>query len=393
MSEIVTTDHLRSTESRLDDKIDRVDSKVHDLATEVAKIIRWSVAADQKFNNLEDRFKEIAAMWQKLMQAIVDNFDTFNETLGDIKTETGNVKNAVVDGDKLIKDSVDEVNRTSDQGLRRVSSGMGTIDVLKAMQEAHQSAISIKEAIKEVDTRKKKANEAVELKREEFDKHFELITYDFRERVREIAQHIFEIADHLSLSLDELHVHEPERAEFGKTLEVAQKMITEQRNQMLREGKKRVDLERLSQFQHLRRQLSEFLSNDSAVRLEETATDETKGDLPGFDIPANAVMLRKSEYHTPGQQLLSVYCLDARAESCYSSPHIPNEHNNLAKNIRNACEKLDPASGSELPVEAMTRLTESCGKLSQLGLLREDDAKLICEHLVTHPLNWMEFRA
>jgi predicted nucleic acid-binding Zn-ribbon protein len=364
-------------------------SAISDVRSEIRSLER---KLDAEIERLERKIQEVRNMLEHLMNEIARQFSTFNQSLLDIKTVTGEVRSAVESGDEAIRSSVDTVNATSRDGLKKVSTGVAVVDVLKARSEANQTGVTIARSIEEVSDRRKQANEAVELKRQEFDKHFELIAEGFEKQVRVIGQHVVEISERTFPLLEELCVDESEHGEVSKLVEESQVAITEERSRRLREGKKKLDLEKLSQFQRLRHELSGFLSDESAVRLVEAPTEEVPGELPGFDIPAIAVALLQNEFEPRGGGRMKVFCLDAKGENCYSSPSVSSDFRDLEENIVKACGTLDAGLGSSIPSEIVSKLKESCGRLAHLGMLSEEDARLVCEHLDSYPLKWMVFK-
>ena len=191
----------------------------------------------QLLDSIDVRFESFNTGLGKIENATADVAHRVTTGLHEVNTGLSNVEDATADVANRVKTGLDEVNETSATGLRRVSSGVAIVDVLKAMAEATETTVAIERSLSEVHDRKKQSTEAVELKRQEYDQHFALIVKGFDQHVREIGAHVYEIADAVLPVLDELRVNEADHSELSTMIEEAQNEVTEYRTTRLRSGK------------------------------------------------------------------------------------------------------------------------------------------------------------
>lgn len=363
----------------LESQINRVDHESRDRDDELKSLYR----------ELREELRYVRNNLESLMREIQDSFNAFNSSLKDLKEELEEIHKDTVEGNEKITTGIEQVEEVSRTGLQKVSSGVAIIDILKALTDAHQTTTSIERSLEETKIRYEQAKIALIKKREEFDKHFNLIEQGFNKQVQIIGQHIYELENLLPI-LNELKINESTTFKYNTVIREAQNEITAHRTRILEGESRKIDFNRLARFKELREKLDQLLSDTTILRLEELLTEETIEGLIPFGIPVDAILLIKNEFLSSEEDELRVYCLNAEGNDCYTKPESSIEYSALTKNIRGLCSRLKPENGVDLSREEIEGIKNGLKNLARKNMLREEHLELIEQHLNLYSLRWME---
>lgn len=376
-------EHLGGSINILYDKIAYVDKLAKARADHLEDLIQSEIKRMEKeFDRLEEDLMEIKNNLEVLMQEIKNSFKEFNHLLENLRSDT--IKSA-----EKISTELEKVEETSRTGFLRISSGVAIVDILKALTDVKQIEIAIERSLNEIDNRYKQAKDAMQIKRNEFDKHFEQIEKGFEKQMQVIGQHIFDMG-HLFHLLNELRINEDMVNTMDRIIWETQKKVTSHRTKTLEERKCKIDFDRLTEFKILRAKLNQFLSDQTALRLEEPATEAGTEEIPPLGIPINIVKLAKNEFSPSGTNNLQVFCLNAKGKDCYTKPEPAIEFSGLTKAIRELCEQFGLEHGVDVSKNIKEGIKSGLKKLMSRGLLRKEHSELIEQHLDLYPLLWME---
>lgn len=384
----------------------RIFDTIRELQRAIANESNDRYNADRELNRIiESNYKELTGYIMdlrnylgQLMQEVSRNFSVLENDVIKLINNTGQSnlllqenQNEIKTGNVKIVSSLKEVEETSDKGLKKVSSGVAIVDVLKAMSEAHQSGTEIVRALEEVKVRLNQAEIAVEEKKKEFDKHFEKVIEGYEKQLKIIGQHVQYIIDNVLPILDELKIDELHNEKTATIIEEAQAVVINHRTENLNSQKAKLSLENLAIVRQLRNKLEQFLSDENSVRFEQIYGNGPLQELPVLNIPSYVTVTENTEFNPAGHQKKMVFALNAAAKDCYKKPEPKPEHFQLFNNLYSFADRLNETRGVTLDEQTVQNIKRGLKKLVAGGLIRSEHAQYIEDHLNKYPLTWLEF--
>lgn len=371
---------------KLKSNIDRLHDKIGYLKDDIATVDRESQNRDDDLEKLiqglEGKVEMLQDHLEKLMEQVTDSFDHFSTQVSDLISETR-------DSHEDIVNSVNDVRNTSHEGLKKVTTGIAIIDLLKALSDSHHTATKIERALTEIEGRRSQAEATVEEKKSEYDLHFEQIREGFLQQINVIGEHVSTITQDILPLLEELHIDEDLAAQSVNIVESVQTKITAHRSRVLKSEKEKIDFERIARFQELRRSLNSFVNDRSLIRIEKNLSTSEDNDLQPYGIPIIGVHLT-DKFARADSQPYQVFCLSAKGTDCYEKPKPNIDYAQLIKTIHSTCGSLNAESSIPLDGERVNEIKDGLSRLVSKGLLKQEHMELIEKHLEQYPLIWME---
>ena len=360
--------------------IDKLSSKLSALEKYVETVKKdiW-----KKLNYLEDEMNYNRRAIAELVTNMDEKFNILKNSLNKVIeiNERGFSENTT--DNKQIAKQLIYSSEKNEAGLKKVSSGVATVEILQSKAASNETNEAIQRSVEEVEDRYKQAQSAIKEKQLLFDKHFNETMKGLKEELELISRHIIEINKDNFARLDELLPNtNNETKEFNSSSEVQIKKIN-QRLLHFENVTENIDqnLKDLESFVRLRKELDEFMSDDSYLKFSNDGLSQK--DNVAMSIPINLVAKSQGEFE--------IFGLEPSVESCYESPIIDNDTSELyrvlKKNIYNLDFNLEEDWGQD---ELNGIVREGLENLKSTGLLKEDHFQLINRHLDLYNLKYVQ---
>ncbi|MBN1969909.1 MAG: hypothetical protein JW870_11125 [Candidatus Delongbacteria bacterium] len=364
---------INDLQSILENRIKSVDNNLRGLEDKFNNfkqdVSSYMKKTDNRLEKMEDNIVQLNNTLSNLMKLIVTEFKSFNDKLGELNIIT------------------EQGNKTINQNLKKVSSGVALVEVLQGKFESGESDYKIERAIEEIESRYIQAEKFIEKEQKVWDFHFSRIITGYEDQLKKIASHIYEIKKKSFSLLDKMHSELEDNITIGKIIQKVQDERTDDRTILIKEEFEKLDLSQLKRFSELRNKLEEFINNEESIRIEGLAEDSLQEEsLLPLSIPVNFVQTKSLSQN----DLIDFYCLECEVTDCYSDIDIHEDYVKLYENIIQLDKRLDLDDGQEFDEDYKKELVEIMQKFVEKGLLKHDHLDLIKTHLQLYPLKQMK---
>jgi hypothetical protein len=355
---------INNLESQVDIKIDNLLNKIMYNREQIAKLIE---NMDRKFQILENKLVNL------------------NTTLGNIYNVNKVGFNQSIETQKDISKNIEISTQKNEEGLKKVSSGVATVEILQSKAVSNESKTAIIRSIDEVEERFNQAKYAVEEKKSLFDKHFNETMKGLTQELDLISQHIRELEHHNFENLNELISDlKVDRDEFKISKRVQIDRLNNRAN-TFNSLTERIEnqLSSLKRFQELREKLEYFINTDDSYFKYETTANS--GDIvAGYSFPIHVTAIENGGYEMFGFDGLARN-LQTTLEYNEASNEAFNEVKYNLSNVKFDSEEMSKDS----PI--YSELLLGLNNLKNAGIISDEIFELIQQHLEAYSLKIINY--
>lgn len=372
---------LKSSDQKLFDADIELQRNINNLQSYLEKEIEK--LGDEIMYNREQIVNLINNLNSKF-QVLEERLSSLDNTLGNIKEVNESGFNTSIETQNLISSNIQVSSQKSEEGLKKVSSGVATVEILQSKAASNETNSAIERSIVEVKERFEQATKAVEEKKNLFDKHFNETMKGLRQELELISQHIIEIEKQNFDKLDELVSDlRGDRDEFEVSRKIQMERL-ENRSNTFGELTRGIEdqLVNLKRFQELRSKLEYFIKTDDSYYKQEIL-ELSDSDSLGYVFPLHVINLAidtKEVFGCEGKA-----STDSRMEFDDINK---STFEQIKKNLSSAEFEIDNLDvGSDL----YEKLLSGLENLNNAGILDDNHFALINEHLESYSLKQVKY--
>jgi hypothetical protein len=328
----------------------------------------WEDLRDQKAD-----FRTLAGLFGELLVQISDRFVSFQKALESVDTAVKKADQSITEGSELVSKKIAQLDDTSSKGLAKVSSGVALVEVLQAQAASVESMTAITLAIGDIGERFATADRAVQMKKGEFDSHYDETVRGFQAQLQVIASHIFDLVDRAFFDFDSMRSVPADSKQVASEVKFAQGARLAARRSHLSANFAHASIENLKNVVAARDNLRQELSNKILLEMD----SETETLFPTSFIPVAAARV--------GRRVRVIATLDSEGQACDKPPAVAPGLRNALRHIEESCAATARDQGV-WNKEEKDSLIRALDNLRRAGMLSADDLRLICEHLAEYSL-------